>query len=90
MRVVVLYRPNSEHGRIVEDFIRDFKRRYPDARLEVENVDSRDGSAMASLYDIMQYPAILALRNDGSVLKTWEGSALPLMDEVAYYTLNNE
>lgn len=90
MRVVVLYRPNSEHGRIIEDFIRDFKRRYPDARLEVENVDSRDGSAMASLYDIMQYPALLALRNDGSVLKTWESSQLPLMDEVAYYTLNND
>ena len=43
---------------------------------------------MASLYDIMNYPAILALRDDGSILKTWEGDELPLMDEVAYYTFN--
>lgn len=49
------------------------------------NVDSRDGSATASLYDVMQQPAILALRDDGSVLNIWQGDMLPLMDEVAAY-----
>jgi hypothetical protein len=34
----------------------------------------------------MQQPAILALRDDGSVLKVWEGATMPLMDEVASYT----
>ncbi len=88
MKVVVLYRPNSEHGRAIEDFIRDYKNRHEEGRLDIENIDSREGSAMASLYDIMNYPAILALRDDGSILKTWEGDELPLMDEVAYYTFN--
>jgi hypothetical protein len=90
MKVVILYRPNSEHGRQVEDFIRDFKDRHEEGRLEVLNIDSRDGSATASLYGVMQFPSILALRNDGSVLKSWEGSMLPMMDEVAYYTYGQE
>ncbi|HET8709119.1 MAG TPA: hypothetical protein VFL85_02455 [Candidatus Saccharimonadales bacterium] len=90
MKVLIIYRPNSEHGRQVEDFIRDFKERHENGRLEVLNVDSREGNATATLYDVMQYPAILALRNDGSVLKMWEGGELPLMDEVAYYTFNQD
>lgn len=85
MKVVIIYRPNSEHGRVVEDFIRDYQLRHQAGKLEVLNIDSRDGNAMAALYDVMQYPAILALRDDGSVLRAWEGDTLPLMDEVASY-----
>lgn len=88
MRIVILYRPDSEYGRTVETFIREYQSQHGDSKVEVLNVDSRDGSATASLYDIMQHPAILALRDDGSVLKTWEGSTLPLMDEVASYSFS--
>jgi hypothetical protein len=85
MRLLILYRPNSEHARAMETFIHDYQERHEESKLEVLNVDGRDGSAQASLYDVMRYPAILALRDDGSVLKSWEGEELPLMDEVAYY-----
>lgn len=85
MKIVVLYRPNSEHGRTVEEFIHDFQERHQ-GKLEVLNVDSREGGSTALLYDVMQYPAILALREDGSLVKSWEGSGLPMMDEIAYYT----
>lgn len=88
MKVVILYRVRSEQASNVESFIRDFETSHQSGRLEVLDVDSRDGIAMATLYDVMQYPAILALRDDGSVLKSWEGGALPLMDEIAYYTLD--
>ncbi|MCA9324886.1 hypothetical protein KDA23_02345 [Candidatus Saccharibacteria bacterium] len=88
MRLIVLYRPRSEHGRTVETFIQDYKYRHGDGRMEILDIDSRDGSATAMLYDVMQYPAILALANDGSVLQMWQGDSLPLMDEVASYTLN--
>lgn len=88
MRIIVIYRPDSEHGRSVEDFIRDYQARHEEGKLEILNVDGREGGAMATLYDVMQYPAILVLRNDGSELKRWEGGELPLMDEVAYYTFN--
>jgi hypothetical protein len=87
MKLLVLYRPNSEHSRSVEAFIRDFKYQHEaDAgKLDVIDIDSRDGNAMASLYDIMEHPAILALADDGSLVKSWIGENLPLMDEVAGY-----
>jgi hypothetical protein len=85
MKVVVLYRPDSEFSRAVEEFIRDYQARHDGSRMEVLNYDSRDGSSTASLYDIMRQPAILALRDDGSVLKMWEGDNLPLLDEVVSY-----
>lgn len=88
MKVLVLYRPNSEHGRLVEEFIHDFQHQHHGERLEVLNIDTRDGSATASLYDVMQYPAILVLQSDGYAQKIWEGDHLPLMDEVASYARN--
>lgn len=88
MKVLVLYRPNSDHGRMVEEFIHDFQARHHDERLEALSIDTRDGSATASLYDVMQYPAILVVQTDGGVQKIWEGSQLPLMDEVVAYARN--
>lgn len=88
MKLIVLYRPESEHGRSIDEFTREFQKRHEDTPLELQNIDTRDGTALASLYDIMQFPAILALRDDGSVLKIWEGNELPLMDEVASYTFS--
>jgi hypothetical protein len=85
MKVLVLYRPNSEHGRVTEEFIHDFQRRHQDERLEALNLDTREGSSMASLYDVMQYPAILVVQDDGYVQRIWQGEVLPLMDEVAAY-----
>jgi len=85
MKVVVLYRPNSEHGRLIDDFIRNFQARYQANKLDVLNVDTREGSATASLYDIMSYPAIMVLQTDGNMQKIWQGDTLPLIDEVAGY-----
>lgn len=86
MKVVVLYRPNSEFSRQVEDFARDLEREYR-ARIDLVNIDSRDGSSTASLYDVMQNPAVLVLGNDGQLVKEWQGSnSLPLKSEISYYT----
>jgi thioredoxin-like negative regulator of GroEL len=84
MKVVVLYRPNSEHARMVEEYVHDLERRAP-AKIDLVSVDTRDGSATATLYDVMQYPAVLALQNDGQLLKDWQGSTMPMMNEVSYY-----
>ncbi len=85
MKVIVLYRPESEHGRVAETFLHDFKARHPTTKIESVNIDSREGVALAMLYDLMQFPAILALATDGMLLKHWEGNSLPLIDEVAAY-----
>lgn len=85
MKVVVLYRPNSEHSSNVESFVRELER-VGAGKVELMNVDTRDGSSTASLYDVMSYPAVLALQNDGRLIKDWGGSTIPLVNEVSYYT----
>jgi uncharacterized protein YbbC (DUF1343 family) len=87
MKVLVLYRPNSEHGRGIETFIRDFRYQHESnaGLLDVQDIDTRDGVATASLYDVVQYPAVLVLGDDGQLLKSWQGEDMPLMDEVAGY-----
>ncbi len=86
MRVIVLYRPNSEHARRVEEYIADFQRFHPGESIETQNIDSIDGSRMAQLYEIMEYPAVMALSNDGIMQQMWVGvDKMPLMNDLAYY-----
>lgn len=85
MKVLVLYRPNSEHGRAMESLLHEFGERYHGADVEGLNIDSREGQAAARLYDIVQYPAILVVQGNGSLQQLWQGEPLPLMDEVAAY-----
>lgn len=86
MKVLVLYRQKSEHRQRVEDFIRDFKNQHPESKVETMDVDQREGIATASLYDIVRYPSILALRDDGSVMEAWQGmDEMPRLDDISYY-----
>jgi hypothetical protein len=86
MKVLILYRPDSEHASGVESFVRDFEHRHDiGAKIELMSVNTRDGSSTATLYDIWAFPSILALTDDGRVLNSWQGPPLPLMDEVAGY-----
>ena len=88
MKVLVLYRPNSEHARKVEEFLRDLEHEHDiDGKsLEILDVDSRDGIATASMYDVMSTPAIIVTDNIGSYIKSWIGEELPLMRDIAAYT----
>lgn len=85
MKLVVLYRPNSEYARSIEEWVHDFERRASNHNVELLSLDTREGSDMARLYDIIRYPALLAVREDGQLLKNWEGDVLPLINEVAAY-----
>jgi hypothetical protein len=86
MRVIVFYRPNSEHARQVEDYVADFGRFHPGEHIELLNVDSIDGSHYAELYGVMEYPAIIAAAGDGAMQQMWQGvDKLPLMNDLAYY-----
>jgi len=90
MKVVVLYRPDSEFARQIEEFVHDLQtvHNVDEKHLEVLDYDSREGSATPSLYDIMTQPAILVIANDGSYVKHWDGRELPLMDEIVGYTFS--
>jgi hypothetical protein len=85
MKVAVLYRSNSDHERSVLEFEYEFEHRTGRS-FDKYDVNTRDGAAMASLYDIMQYPCVLALSDDGRMLQMWQGGNLPLINEVTYYS----
>jgi hypothetical protein len=89
MRVIVLYRQQSEHSRIVEEFIHDFNKRYVQAKFDVIDIDSREGIAMMSLYGVYTAPAIVATKDDGQMLQVWSGEKLPLINDVAYYAVGS-
>lgn len=69
---------------MVEDYARDFEHQR-NKKIELTSLDTREGVAMASLYDITRYPALIALRDTGEMLAMWQGEQLPLMNEVAAY-----
>ena len=85
MKVVALYHPKSEHGGVVEDYARDYKNSHG-RLLELKSLETREGAAIASLYDITSYPALLALAGDGTVQGVWQGLPLPLMNELDPYS----
>lgn len=80
----MLYRPNAEFARMVEDYARDFEH-SKSKQIELVSLDTQEGAHMAELYGIVQYPALLAIREDSQLLKHWEGEFLPTMNEVAGY-----
>lgn len=88
MKVLVFYRPNSEHARQVETFVQDLQRQHnvDDRHLVIHNVDTREGAAMCSLYDVMAYPSFVVVDEYGSFVKGWTDGRLPLMDEIVAYT----
>lgn len=82
---MLLYHPQSEMARILEEFAHDFAHRRGHD-IDLLSLETRDGAATASLYDIVRYPALFVTNDDGQLLRLWEGDNLPpLMDEVAGY-----
>lgn len=85
MRTVILYHPQSEFVGRVEDFKRDFENRHPGKKVELISLETVQGAELAKLYDIVRYPAILVLTNEGHLQKFWQDQPFPLMDEVLSY-----
>lgn len=84
MKAVVVYKSASEHGRLVEEFLRDFTKQTA-KQLEVMDPESREGILFCEAYDIVEYPTIVAVGNDGKILQSWRGLPLPRINEVSYY-----
>ncbi len=82
--MVCVWREGEDYSRAVEEWMREFEHR---TGVEIESItpDGRDGMGFCETYDIVEYPTILALNEDGAVLASWRGRELPLFDEVAYW-----
>lgn len=84
MKVVVIYQEQRDYTREVLDYLRDFERQTGHA-LETVDPNSPDGIQFCETYDIVEYPTLLALSDDGSMQNMWRGRPLPTISEVSFY-----
>ena len=84
MRVVVVTKDNTDYARTVIDYLHDFEHQTGHA-LEVIDPDTADGTSFARTYDIIQYPTIIAISDEGAMQNRWVGLPLPTISEVSYY-----
>ena len=84
MRVVCVYRDKQDYTRSVEEWIENLRRQ---TGREIETMDPDKNPSFCETYDIVEYPTILALGNDGSIRAILSGRNLPLMNDVLYYMI---
>lgn len=84
MRAIVVYKEESDHAREVIDYLADFTRQTG-RELETIDPETADGAAFCRTYDIVEYPSIIALSDDGVLQNLWRGRPLPTIAEVSYY-----
>ncbi len=84
MRVMVFYKTESDYARAVIDFMRDLKIQTG-YELEEVDPDSLEGVNLCRIYDIVEYPSIVAVDNDAVMQNMWRGLPLPTISEVGYY-----
>lgn len=84
MRVVVVYKEETDYARQVDDYLRDFTRQTGH-ELETLNPDTPDGASFCRTYDIVEYPSLIAVSDEGVMQNVWRGLPLPTISEVSYY-----
>lgn len=80
----MVYQEESDRARAVIDFLRDVNRQTGHD-IEVVNPETREGADFCRVYDIVEYPTMLALDDSGQLQNTWRGLPLPTISEVSYY-----
>ena len=83
MKVYLFYRPESGSDVQIEVFLKllgDRRRQ----QIKMININTREGSALSQLYDVMSYPSVVVCMEDGQQVKFWHGS-LPATEDVAFY-----
>lgn len=84
MRVVVVYKQRTDYTRLVEDFMADFKR-FTGHELETLDPETLPGISFCEAYDIVEYPTIIAVSDEGQIQNQWRGLPTPTLSEVSYY-----
>lgn len=84
MRLVVVFKEETDYARQVFDYMRDFERETG-RTLETLDPETREGVGFCKTYDILQFPTVLALTDGGQVQDMWTGLPLPMISEVASY-----
>jgi hypothetical protein len=82
MKLVILYRPNSEHATLVESFSERLLSAMPEASVDNIDIDNPEGISLLETYGIMQFPALLVIADNGSMINSWLGDLLPPVELV--------
>ena len=82
MRVVCIYRDNEDYSRDVTEWLENLRRQ---TGRELETMDPDQNPGFCEAYDIVEYPTIIAIGDNGEVQSVWRGQTLPLINEVLYY-----
>ena len=82
--MVAVYKDNMDYTRSIDTFMEDFARQTGRV-LERLDPESREGELFCRTYDIVEYPTVIALSNDGQMQNMWTGSVMPTISEVSYY-----
>ncbi|MDR2063376.1 MAG: hypothetical protein LBQ02_01095 [Candidatus Nomurabacteria bacterium] len=84
MRAVAIFYNNRDYTRTVLDYIEDI-RRQTGHEFEVLDPETKEGDDFAKAYEIVDYPTVIFLEDDGRVGFCKTGLPLPLINEVEYY-----
>lgn len=85
MRVVVVFKEDSDYARQVLEYLHDFEKQTGHS-LETLDPDSVDGEQFCRAYDIVQYPTIIAVSDSAVMQNMWSGLPMPTISELSYYT----
>jgi hypothetical protein len=84
MKVVIVYKNESDHARPVLDFLRDFERQTG-RTIETLDPETIEGELFCGAYDIVEYPTTIALSDSSAMQNMWTGLPLPTISEVSFY-----
>ena len=84
MRVICIYRDNQDYTRTVDEWIENLRRQTGKT---IETMDPDQNVNFCESYDVVEYPTILALGDNGEVRASWRGRSLPLINEVLAYLI---
>lgn len=90
MKIIVFYRPKSEHERSLNAYLYDLQKTHDirDKDIEMLSIDTRDGADRAVIYGVLDYPAIVIIDNNGAFVQSWHGQ-LPLYNELMSYIVGH-
>ena len=84
MKTLVVYEDGREYTREVNDFLHDFTAQTGHA-LETLDPQTKAGADFCNAYDIVEYPSVVAISDDGVLQNLWRGLPMPTISEVSYY-----
>ena len=84
MRIVCVWKEQSDYARTVRDFLRAFEHQTG-SEIESLDPDTRAGATFAQAHDVVEYPTIMVVDDRSAVVEQWRGLPLPMVSQVSYY-----